>query len=488
MSSRRFHVGRDGNPKECTAEPGKCPLGGEHYDSMEKCYAAIEKNNTEDNADGKVLKKVKTKTPSKRSEKIYLYDDGKHISLAPGDYAILTVDEPKGLDGPKGLNLVVSESQLPSNTLDDADTKEFLGGLSRRDTSDGVKEIMSKRAEDAFKYAWLADRNNTTPILSYSECSQLYDRYGVSYSNPIIHVKSRVSAEDDDNKSESAVEFYIVSRGQLERNGLDVSKIDFRHFDKTTKIFMPIGVDGEDDYSRGYDVVRGEDVVDREKRLSKWKNRRREEEARKLKEYEEDEPLVTQAIEDQIEILRSVDSTDPKDYLSALVKANDIERQTRSRLHDRNLYSSMSNEKKAYEDAYSHAYDILKNNLVKKPFDSIDMTGAIKEDDRLRSALNNMFNKDPELLRHVSPDTRSELLTNHYYWANDESIIIMIEAGVSNEAFNRSLNIDGGMYKRASGDQYLYKLIDAIHKHNYTINDYNKRSWSYTLFRYGLRD
>lgn len=46
----RFHVGRDGNPKECTAEAGKCPLGGEHYDSEEACEKAIEKTNASKNS------------------------------------------------------------------------------------------------------------------------------------------------------------------------------------------------------------------------------------------------------------------------------------------------------------------------------------------------------------------------------------------------------------------------------------------------------
>ncbi len=38
----RHHIGKDGNPHICKAEAGKCPLGGEHYDSMAKATAAAE--------------------------------------------------------------------------------------------------------------------------------------------------------------------------------------------------------------------------------------------------------------------------------------------------------------------------------------------------------------------------------------------------------------------------------------------------------------
>lgn len=50
--AKRFHKGKDGSPKECTAEPGKCPLGGEHFDSFEACEAAIERDNAS-NAESK---------------------------------------------------------------------------------------------------------------------------------------------------------------------------------------------------------------------------------------------------------------------------------------------------------------------------------------------------------------------------------------------------------------------------------------------------
>lgn len=39
---KRFHIGRDGEPRECKATPGERPLGGEHYGSMEEAQEAAE--------------------------------------------------------------------------------------------------------------------------------------------------------------------------------------------------------------------------------------------------------------------------------------------------------------------------------------------------------------------------------------------------------------------------------------------------------------
>lgn len=40
----RFHIGRDGQPHKCTAKPGRCPLGGEHYPTYEDAEKAAEDN------------------------------------------------------------------------------------------------------------------------------------------------------------------------------------------------------------------------------------------------------------------------------------------------------------------------------------------------------------------------------------------------------------------------------------------------------------
>lgn len=78
----RFHVGRDGNPHKCTAEPGKCPLGGEHYDSLEKCEAAVEKSNASNNG---------TRSSSLKKPDIVKMPDNRdpfQVVLPAGDYKV----------------------------------------------------------------------------------------------------------------------------------------------------------------------------------------------------------------------------------------------------------------------------------------------------------------------------------------------------------------------------------------------------------------
>lgn len=43
-----FHIGRNGEPKSCSARPGGCPLGGEHFDNEKDAWAASEKIMAED--------------------------------------------------------------------------------------------------------------------------------------------------------------------------------------------------------------------------------------------------------------------------------------------------------------------------------------------------------------------------------------------------------------------------------------------------------
>lgn len=39
----RYHIGKNGEPRICKAQPGKCPLGGEHYTTINAAYQAAEK-------------------------------------------------------------------------------------------------------------------------------------------------------------------------------------------------------------------------------------------------------------------------------------------------------------------------------------------------------------------------------------------------------------------------------------------------------------
>ena len=43
MSAVRWHINRDGQVRECHADEGECPLGGEHYDDRMSAERAVEK-------------------------------------------------------------------------------------------------------------------------------------------------------------------------------------------------------------------------------------------------------------------------------------------------------------------------------------------------------------------------------------------------------------------------------------------------------------
>lgn len=61
----RVHVS-NGEPKPCSAQPGNCPVGGDHYDTVEEAYAAEEaKLEREHGAAGTVSKKPDLKSKAK---------------------------------------------------------------------------------------------------------------------------------------------------------------------------------------------------------------------------------------------------------------------------------------------------------------------------------------------------------------------------------------------------------------------------------------
>lgn len=44
----RYHVGSDGEPRRCTAQQGKCPLGGDHFISLRDAWEYVEEKNEEE--------------------------------------------------------------------------------------------------------------------------------------------------------------------------------------------------------------------------------------------------------------------------------------------------------------------------------------------------------------------------------------------------------------------------------------------------------
>lgn len=75
MSKDKIHISKSGNPEKCSAKKKPCPLGGEHFDTIDEAYAAIEKEyetfkkiEKEPKLKDIVEEKIETKTFSNHTE------------------------------------------------------------------------------------------------------------------------------------------------------------------------------------------------------------------------------------------------------------------------------------------------------------------------------------------------------------------------------------------------------------------------------------
>lgn len=448
MSNRRFHIGRDGQPHECTAEAGKCPLGGEHYSTMETATHAAEKLVEQHSESSSSLKKGKdenkvveeAKKPMKYKEKMHLYKNGKIISLTPGDYAILTANE-SGWN-PDGLTLAVSEKDLPATGLGDLDSddaEKFLDSLDSSDASDGIEKMLSRTEKN---YHSVVDEDDPDRYSTYSEgeCYLLSNDDSIPDTNPIIYVRANVSFNDNgwrdisypyrrdtSESSESNVEFYVVSREHLENNGIDSSNIDFRHFDKLTKIDFPVGIDGEGDYDRHYEIAKKQDSIEAEN------GRTREE--RETGKMEKIESVLEDSINDRIKCLDAVDSHNIDDYVSALDESERIRKDACEKFNSEGIrYGvSMENHKSAsYEyvevlDAEKRLYKRLAEELKNNPDDSVNLTGYLESKPYTSYSellttprgihLLKMINNNPDVVSSLTTETREKILKLEYVWS-----------------------------------------------------------------------
>lgn len=71
MTDKRWHLNKNGEPAVCTALPGNCPLGGEHYSSLHEATIAAEavtktrfKNTNDKTPNGVLSKKARVVTSS----------------------------------------------------------------------------------------------------------------------------------------------------------------------------------------------------------------------------------------------------------------------------------------------------------------------------------------------------------------------------------------------------------------------------------------
>lgn len=78
MADKRWHLNKNGEPAVCTAMPGNCPLGGEHYGSLREATIAAEaatKTRFENASENKTQGVLSKKTRVVLSKPIVVTDD-----------------------------------------------------------------------------------------------------------------------------------------------------------------------------------------------------------------------------------------------------------------------------------------------------------------------------------------------------------------------------------------------------------------------------
>lgn len=78
MADKRWHLNKNGEPAVCTAMPGNCPLGGEHYGSLREATIAAEaatKTRFENTSENKTQGVLSKKTRVVLSKPIVVTDD-----------------------------------------------------------------------------------------------------------------------------------------------------------------------------------------------------------------------------------------------------------------------------------------------------------------------------------------------------------------------------------------------------------------------------
>lgn len=74
----RFHTSRKGESVECDADEGKCPLGGQHFDTAEEATAHFESSQGDQHLNGI------TKSKAKDSVEVYRHPQGKVATIRNG--------------------------------------------------------------------------------------------------------------------------------------------------------------------------------------------------------------------------------------------------------------------------------------------------------------------------------------------------------------------------------------------------------------------
>lgn len=170
MANKRFHIGRDGQPHECTAETGKCPLGGEHYDSLEKCETAVEKTTAHNNQNSQGLKKSSntqknmTIISSFASVNEDIFDKNGTLTLEPGEYVSVRSYKIHGYDNFKYTDDSVECTRLSAlnENYDDVSIDEEPD-INDPDAPDNYQEVTLNSGTFKGKSALMIDNDYYYP-------------------------------------------------------------------------------------------------------------------------------------------------------------------------------------------------------------------------------------------------------------------------------------------------------------------------------------
>lgn len=168
------HTSRNGQIVECHAPPGKCPLGGDHYDSVTEAEAALEE---------------------KMSDSMF----------SPGDSAREKVDPSK---------MKMSElNQAVKDTTDSAILDEGVSRGSNRThknllkndavTSEQLKELRDKSEDSEVRKLALHHKNYAASNMTVDEFAEVATKQNVGYGG------IKKSVLDDDSVDDERLEAYV---------------------------------------------------------------------------------------------------------------------------------------------------------------------------------------------------------------------------------------------------------------------------------------
>lgn len=210
----RFHKGRDGQPHKCTAKPGKCPLGGEHFDSIEECEAAIERENAANSGSISLSKTtyIETHDSTKPTDDSEL-SSGKSREIS-SDYMPLDLsdDDYDKLDSYSGRQLFVPNEVI--TTMDRLRHGDLYNVTEINGVKFNGKGVATKNGR---KYVTFSDADGNYLRLEKSASTQLHIKnLGPSKANEIATAMTDMREQHRDNLKRAEERFEKA----LDRDGV----------------------------------------------------------------------------------------------------------------------------------------------------------------------------------------------------------------------------------------------------------------------------